>query len=546
MPRLRAGRGHPRTPRAVGAVLTVLAAVAVGTTSCTGTAPGTAYHDQQAHVLLAARTRLPSAATSVLTGAADVIAEDTAHDLFASAPVVVVASPSQPGDLAIAARSAMRVHAPLLLTAARTGGAGPDGATAAGTATQTAAYRSPGAAAAAGAAGVVLRAQVRALDPRAVLAVGMAGNVLAAQLPGIHVVTAPAMLPATKAPPPLGHVALLVDPGDSDAATMAAVTTARVAGARVIDVRGADPRADPAAIAALSAARPRRVVAIGTVFGPAGRLASRVAVAQTGVQLPGGGQVLFPGRLLVALYGHPGAPSLGVLGQQDLSASIARAREVAAPYRALSKVPVVPAFEIIATVAQAHAGEDGDYSYESSVASLRPWVRRAAADGMYVILDLQPGRASLLAQARRYQSLLKLPDVGLALDPEWKLAPGQLPLHQIGSVDISEVNSVITWLAGLTARYRLPQKLLVLHQFRLSMIRDEGKLDTRYQDLAIVIHMDGQGAPADKEQTWQAVTGAAPAGVFFGWKNFYVKDHPMMSPWQTMARTPRLSMVSYQ
>jgi hypothetical protein len=97
---------------------------------------------------------------------------------------------------------------------------------------------------------------------------------------------------------------------------------------------------------------------------------------------------------------------------------------------------------------------------------------------MYVILDLQPGRASLLAQARSYRSLLRMPDVGLALDPEWKLTPHQVPLHQIGSVSISEVNSVISWLAGLTERHRLPQKLLVLHQFRLSMIRDEQQLDT--------------------------------------------------------------------
>jgi hypothetical protein len=165
---------------------------------------------------------------------------------------------------------------------------------------------------------------------------------------------------------------------------------------------------------------------------------------------------------------------------------------------------------------------------------------------MYVILDLQPGRASLLAQAKSYQSLLELPDVGLALDPEWKLAPGQLPLHQIGSVNTSGVNTVIKWLAGLTAQYHLPQKLLVLHQFRLSMIRGEQGLDTRNQDLAILIHMDGQGTPADKLQTWQAVTSAAPAGVFFGWKDFYVKDHPMMSPQQTIARTPQLSMISYQ
>jgi hypothetical protein len=85
-----------------------------------------------------------------------------------------------------------------------------------------------------------------------------------------------------------------------------------------------------------------------------------------------------------------------------------------------------------------------------------------------------------------------------------------------------------------------------LHQFQLSMIRDERGLDVRNDDLAIVIHMDGQGTPADKQETWQTITGAAPAGVFFGWKNFYVKDHPMMGPRQTIMRTPRLSMISYE
>jgi hypothetical protein len=165
---------------------------------------------------------------------------------------------------------------------------------------------------------------------------------------------------------------------------------------------------------------------------------------------------------------------------------------------------------------------------------------------MYVVLDLQPGRASVLAQARKYAPLLRLPNVGLAVDPEWKLQPSQLPLRQIGGVSIAEVNSVIRWLARLTARYHLPQKLLVLHQFRLSMIRGERWLNTRQDDLAILIHMDGQGTPTEKRETWAAVLGAAPAGVFFGWKDFYQKDHPMLSPEQTMARTPQPVMISYQ
>jgi len=513
-----------------------LSAVGLVATSC-ATAAHAARRDP---VVLVARTRLPASASSVLAGSPAVLAAGVAEQLFAAAPVVVVANASDPADLPAAAARAERAHAPLLLTSA---GAGAPSASAAAPSASAAA---PSASAAAPSASAAIQAAVRALHPRAVLAVGLTPGSLAARLPGIRVTASPARLPATRAPAPLTHVALLVHPGGSGAAATAVAATAQAAGARVIAVRGYDPRADPRAITALAAARPRQVLAVGAEFGSPGLLAARVAVAETGVQLPGGGQVLFPMHRLVALYGNPGTPSLGALGEQGLYASIARARRMAALYVPLSRVPVIPTFEIIATVAQGSPGRNGLYSYETPLSVLRPWVRAASRARMYVVLDLQPGRASLLAQAKQYQALLERPNVGLALDPEWALGPGQLPLKQIGSVSITEVNSVINWLAALTARYQLPQKLLVLHQFRLSMIQGEQRLDTRHDDLTIVIHMDGQGTPGDKQQTWDAVTAAAPPGVFFGWKNFLVKDHPMLTPQETMAHVPQPVMISYQ
>jgi hypothetical protein len=469
--------------------------------------------------------REPGQAATVLSGQPGVIAAGVARLLFKSAPLVVVADPGTPADLSRAALLARRTHAPLLLAAPARGDA------------QASA----------------LRAAVKALRPQLVLAVGVGPGVLSAELPKrTRVITDPADLPpglkkVRLGPAPLRTVALLVHSGGADGpAGTAARVTAHAAGARIVLVRGYDPGTDPAAIVALASAKPRRVVAIGASFGSDARLATRVAVAETGMQLPGGGQVLFPDRVIVALYGHPYAAALGVLGEQDLAASIARARKMAAPYRSLTKVPVIPAFEIIATVAEASAGPCGCYSYETPVSQLLPWVRKATAAGMYVILDLQPGRDNLLAQAKVYKSLLKLPNVGLALDPEWKLQPGQLPLQQIGSVSIGEVNSVVTWLARLTSRYHLPQKLLELHEFRLTMIQNVQQLDTRHTDLSIVINMDGQGTQGDKQQTWDAVVGNAPRGVYFGWKNFLVKDHPMATPGQTMARTPVPVLISYE
>ncbi len=467
-----------------------------------------------------ATTHAPPAAATVLGGTSPAaLTSALAGRLFSSAPVVVVATAASARS---AEQAAVSAHAPLLLS----------------TATVSA----------------TLLTAIAGLHPRAVLAAGLAPaarTALARRLPGVRVVSRAAALPATGPADPLRGVAVLVHAAStwstgSTALAGALTATARVAGATVVTMTGYDPRAYPAAITALAKSRPREVVAVGSGFGPASRLAGRVAVAETGVQLPGGGQVLFPGHRLVALYGHPGAPTLGALGEQDLQQSIARARQVAGQYRALSRVPVVPTFEIIATVAQASPGYNGTYSYATPVSALRPWVQAASAAGMYVVLDLQPGRANLLTQAKLYASLLKLPNVGLALDSEWKLQPGQLPLHQIGSVDISEINSVVRWLAALTARYRLPQKLLVLHQFRLSMIIGEQYLDTSNDDLAILIHMDGQGTPGEKQATWNAVTAAAPPHVWFGWKNFYVKDTPMISPRATMAETPTPVMISYQ
>lgn len=274
--------------------------------------------------------------------------------------------------------------------------------------------------------------------------------------------------------------------------------------------------------------------------------ARRRFAASTPATLPGGGDVLFPGRRLIALYGHPYAPVLGVLGEQPLGASIRRAKRLAADYAKESEVAAVPAFELITTVASRSAGSDGNYSNEKKIRDIRPWVVAAGKAGVYVVLDLQPGRSDFLTQAKRYESLLALPHVGLALDPEWRLKPNQVHLRQIGSVSAREVNAVTAWLADLTARKRLPQKLLLLHQFRLSMITDRHRLQTSSPHVAVVIQMDGFGAPTTKLTTWREIRRNAPKGVRFGWKNFYDEDRPTFTARRTVDLRPSPVFVSYQ
>ena len=216
-----------------------------------------------------------------------------------------------------------------------------------------------------------------------------------------------------------------------------------------------------------------------------------------------------------------------------------------AGYDGVSPELVVPTFEIIATVASSEAGTDGDYSLESSLDHIRPWVDAAAAAGLYVALDLQPGHTDFLTQAMRYEELLAQPHVGLALDPEWRLAPGERHLHDIGQVAAAEVNAVAAWLAELTRRHHLPQKLLVLHQFRLDMLPDRSNIRVD-PEVALVVQMDGLGRQETKLETWQAITAGGPAGIHFGWKNFYDEDSPVRSPADTLALVPSPVYISYQ
>jgi hypothetical protein len=350
-------------------------------------------------------------------------------------------------------------------------------------------------------------------------------------------------LPRVAPDAPLDTLLVLVA---RDPASLAAAATARASGARLMTVTNPDPRTDPDVIAALAAEPPGQVVALGTAFGSPETLRYRLDVAASGVELPGGGQILYPGRQMVALYGHPGTAALGVLGEQGVEGAIARAQQMAADYQPLVDVPVVPAFEIITTVASSGAGPDGNYSFEAPIDLLRPWVDAAGQAGVYVVLDLQPGRTDFLTQAKRYEELLARPYVGLALDPEWRLQPNQRHTVQIGSVTAGEINTVVTWLADLTRAHKLPQKLLMLHQFQPQMISDRGTVDTSRDELAVLVHADGFGSPGAKFETWNLMHDSPPPNVWWGWKNFIDEDSPTFTPAETMAIEPRPLFVSYQ
>jgi len=340
-----------------------------------------------------------------------------------------------------------------------------------------------------------------------------------------------------------GTTLWLVDPTRS----LTALVAAAAAGARgdaIIVVDPSDARGVLGVADVIRSAAPEAVLLVGTAPVDAAAVAWHLDVALGTDPLPWGGHLPLDGNRIVALYGTPGVPALGALGQQDLDATIARVREAAEPYAA-DGLRVVPGFDVIATVASRSPEPQGDYSRRIPIATLRPLIDRAREEGMIVLIDLQPGRTDFLTQAKEYEELLLEPHVSLALDPEWRLGPDEVHLRRIGSVEAAEVQTVVDWLADLVRQERLPQKVLMLHQFTLSMLQDRDTV-VMPPELVGVVHVDGQGGLASKEVTYRTMAGDRAEHWAWGWKQFLRIDRPLADPARVIDRDPVPVVVTYQ
>jgi hypothetical protein len=261
-------------------------------------------------------------------------------------------------------------------------------------------------------------------------------------------------------------------------------------------------------------------------------------------QLPGGGRTIFPQRRVVAFYGNPADDELGALGIGTPDQAAAKLARVAKSYARKTR-PVLPCLELITTVAAAAPGSDGLYRTQVAPKVIDRYLKAARKAGAILLLDVQPGRATFPKEVRRLKKWLVQPDVGLALDPEWRLGPGQVPGQVIGSVSAAEVNAVSIDLAALVRERNLPEKLFVIHQFTNDMVRDKPTVAIR-KGLATVFNVDGFGAPPNKISKYKDFTGSTPRGAHNGFKLFFREDTDRMRPAAVMALQPRPELIVYE
>ena len=260
--------------------------------------------------------------------------------------------------------------------------------------------------------------------------------------------------------------------------------------------------------------------------------------------LPRGGTSILPEFRVVAHYGAPQAKALGILGIGTPAVAAARLEREAHRYAGPGHRPVLPAMELISVIVNAGPGRDGRFRSRQSRAVILRYLQAARKARALLILDVQPGRSDFLTEARALAEFLVEPDVGLALDPEWRMAPGQIPGRVIGSVDAAELNEVTTWLSGLVARRNLPDKLVVVHQFTDGMVRRRRGLRSR-AGIDLVLNADGFGTATAKLNTYRRVTRDR-RGLHVGFKLFFVEDTGLMSPAQVLRLRPPPELVIYE
>lgn len=263
-------------------------------------------------------------------------------------------------------------------------------------------------------------------------------------------------------------------------------------------------------------------------------------------QLPRGGRTLLPRYRLVGYAGSPGSPALGRLGVGRLSDRTAELVRLSRAY-ADGRQPM-PVLELIATVVQSSPGRDGMYRTRVPDAVIAEHLAAARRIRGLLLLDIQPGRASFLAEVKAYSRWLAQPDVGLALDPEWAMGPGQVPMHVFGHTTGRDIDAVSAYIAAIVAAHRLPQKALVFHQLAPAIVTGESQIRRR-PGVVVIKSVDGIGTRAMKTETWDRLTQRLPPTEQTGFKLFYDEDRrqgPLMTPSQVLALRPQPAYVLYE
>ncbi|WP_206662251.1 hypothetical protein [Propioniciclava sinopodophylli] len=264
------------------------------------------------------------------------------------------------------------------------------------------------------------------------------------------------------------------------------------------------------------------------------------------LQLPRGGETIFPEYRLVGYSGYPGAEALGRLGTGDIDERMAEIEQVGADYVLDRKL--MPVMELIAVTVHSQPGSDGLYRSRVKDEVVQSWLDTAREHKAMLLLNIQPGRAKFIDEVKHLEKWLVHPDVGLALDPEWAVGPDEVPGEKYGHSSGAELDEVATYVEQLVERHNLPEKVLLYHQLHANIIADEGDL-MPHPGVVLIKSVDGIGTAMAKVGTWNNILKTTPEHIHMGFKLFYEEDArhgPLMSADEVLALEPEPEYILYE
>ncbi len=262
------------------------------------------------------------------------------------------------------------------------------------------------------------------------------------------------------------------------------------------------------------------------------------------------GGALLPQNRILAYYGNFYSKGMGILGEYPENEVLAKLLAEKARWEAADpSTPVVLAIEYIDVTAQAAGGKDGKYRLRMPDSQIDKAIAMAKKVDGIVVLDIQVGLSTIPDELPLLDAYLKMPQVHLALDPEFAMHGGTPPGRVIGSLDATDINYAINYLAKIVNEYHLPPKILLIHRFTEDMVTHANRIKP-LPEVQVVMQMDGWGFPAKKINTYNTVVYSEPV-QFTGFKLFYkndLKQQPgrLLTPQEVLKLTPAPIYIQYQ
>lgn len=259
---------------------------------------------------------------------------------------------------------------------------------------------------------------------------------------------------------------------------------------------------------------------------------------------------LLPFNRIVAYYGNFYSKGMGVLGEYPKEEMLAKLRAEKAAWEAADpETPVVLAIDYIDVTAQGSAGKDGKYRLRMPDSQIDYALELANEVNGIVILDIQVGFSTLQEELPLLETYLSMPNVHLAIDPEFSMKGSEPPGHVIGTFSSADINYAATYLQSLVQKNNLPPKVLIVHRFTQNMMTGYQNIQP-LPEVQVVIDMDGWGFGAKKINTYNTVVYPEPV-QFTGFKLFYKNDLKapstrMLTPAEILELTPSPSFIQYQ